>query len=260
MIDLSFNYFNILPKKGFIGSRLSYIFIFFISFFPLLKLIHKDKPNFLIAHLITSLPIFLFNFFKFKSNLILRISGMPKLHLLRKFFWKFSSKKIQMITCPTIELKKKIVNLDIFEKQKIFFLPDAVINILDFKIQMNELNILQIFKEKKVFLSAGRLTRQKNFEYLINEFTKFGQNKNKYALVILGDGEEYPKLIKLIKKNKMQNKIFLPGRVKNIYRYMKDAESFILSSKWEEMGFVIIEAAFSNLLFQVIVGPDLKNF
>ena len=37
---------------------------------------------------------------------------------------------------------------------------------------------------------------------------------------------------------------------------MKDAESFILSSKWEEMGFVIIEAAFSNLY---LISSDCPN-
>ena len=37
------------------------------------------------------------------------------------------------------------------------------------------------------------------------------------------------------------------GKVENVFRYMKDSKALILSSKWEEMGFVIIEAAFSNL-------------
>ena len=37
------------------------------------------------------------------------------------------------------------------------------------------------------------------------------------------------------------------GKVDNIFSYMKRSHAFILSSKWEEMGFVIIEAALSNL-------------
>ena len=53
------NVFKYLPKLGFFKSRLSYILIFVLSFFKLLSLINKEKPDYLITHLMTSLPIFL---------------------------------------------------------------------------------------------------------------------------------------------------------------------------------------------------------
>ena len=97
-------------------------------------------------------------------------------------------------------------------------------------------------------MSAGRLTKQKNFKYLIEEFGKFYNDDNKnYRLVILGDGEELTNLRLLVQKKQLNNAVYLLGRVDNIFRYMKDADAFILSSKWEEMGFVIIESAFANL-------------
>ena len=59
-ISLSeFKFHKYLPKTGFFNSRLSYLIIFFFSFIPLLNLIKKEKPDFLIIQLITSLPIFL---------------------------------------------------------------------------------------------------------------------------------------------------------------------------------------------------------
>ena len=67
IIDL--NKSRILDKKnwtGFYKSRLIYIFLFFMSFFPLLKLLKKNKPDFLIIHLISSLPLFLNLIFKLK--------------------------------------------------------------------------------------------------------------------------------------------------------------------------------------------------
>ena len=66
-------------------------------------------------------------------------------------------------------------------------------------------------------------------------------------LVILGDGEDMKKLKDLIQKKNLPNVIHMLGKVENVFRYMKDSKALILSSKWEEMGFVIIEAAFSNL-------------
>jgi glycosyltransferase involved in cell wall biosynthesis len=258
VIDLNFKFFNLLPKTGFFQSRISYILIFFFSLIPLTLLLKKKKPDFIISHLITSLPIFIFKVLDFKTKLILRISGMPKFNIIRKYYWKICSSKIEIITCPTIELKKKLQILKIFDEKKIFFLPDAVINTNNFRKQIKTKNLFNnIFnKNLKVFIAAGRLTRQKNFAYLIKEFEKFYRENNNYRLVIFGDGEEYFNLNALIKKKKLTESIFLLDRVDNIYRYMKDAEAFILSSKWEEMGFVIIEAAFSNLF---IISSNCPN-
>ena len=55
-----------LPKKGYLRSRFSFLFIFFFNFFKLKNLIQKQKPNFIFVHLMTSLPIFLTLFIKKK--------------------------------------------------------------------------------------------------------------------------------------------------------------------------------------------------
>ena len=46
------------------------------------------------------------------------------------------------------------------------------------------------------------------------------------------------------------------GFSENIFSYMKKADAFILSSLWEDPGFVLIEAAFCNLF---IISSDCKN-
>ena len=84
LFKLNINYFKFLLKEGYIFSRISYLLIFLLSFFNLFRLIKKNKPDYLIAHLITSLPLVLFLFFKFETKLILRISGLPKLNIFRK--------------------------------------------------------------------------------------------------------------------------------------------------------------------------------
>ena len=57
------NYHNFLPKGNFFKSRLSQMIIFILNFNLLRKLLLKEKPEFLIAHLIISLPLVLFFFF-----------------------------------------------------------------------------------------------------------------------------------------------------------------------------------------------------
>ena len=62
------NYYKFLPKGNFFKSRLSQIFIFVLNFNLLRKLLIKEKPDFLIAHLIISLPLILFFFLNLIPN------------------------------------------------------------------------------------------------------------------------------------------------------------------------------------------------
>ena len=54
----------------------------------------------------------------------------------------------------------------------------------------------------------------------------------------------------------MSNNIFLLGRINNVYPFMKRSRALILSSLWEDPGFVLIEAAFCNLF---IISSDCPN-
>ena len=53
--------------------------------------------------------------------------------MLRKILWKFVADKIKIITCPTQDLKISLDQLKIFNKEKLFYLPDAIISIKDLK-------------------------------------------------------------------------------------------------------------------------------
>ena len=245
VINLTFNYYNYLPKKGFLGSRFSYLIIYLISFIPLLILLKKEKPKTIIIHLITSLPLTLLNFFKFETDFILRISGYPKLNFVRKLFWSRVSDKIKIITCPTNELRSKLIDSKIFNKKKLVFLPDAILSSKKINLSRKK-SIKDINNNKKIILSVGRLTKQKNFNFLIDEFKKFAENNDNYHLYLIGEGEDKRRLRKKILLDKLQDKVFLLGYKDNVFSYMKKSTIFVLSSLWEEVGFVIVEAAINN--------------
>ena len=253
LINLGFDYFKFLPKTGFLKSRFSYMVIFLLSFVPLTRLLLKKKPSFLIIHLLTFLPLFINFLKKSESKIILRISGFPKLTIFRKIIWKISSKNIFKVTCPSEDLKKQLILNKIFLERNIFFLPDPIIKVSDFKRVLLKKNELPI---RKYFISVGRLTYQKNFSYLIDEFYEFTKMNFDYDLYIFGEGEDKLKLQKQIDKRKINNRVFLKGYTKKINLHMKNAESFILSSLWEDPGFVLIEAAMNNLF---IISSNCKN-
>ena len=118
-----------IDKTGYFKSRFSYLLIFLYNFYPLLKLLINKKPDYLLIHLITSLPILLKIIFPIKTRIILRISGLPKLNPIRKIFWYFGSKYLDKITCPTNETLIYLKNLRIFNENNISLLRDPIINI-----------------------------------------------------------------------------------------------------------------------------------
>ena len=259
LIEFKYKFFSYLPKNGFLKSRISYLIIFIFSIFPLLNILRKEKPEFFIMHLLTSLPIILNNMFNFETKFILRISGFPKLNIFRKFLWNISSKNIFKITCPTKDLLNQLRDQNIFDLEKTFYLQDAIINIEDYVTKINTkektfLNKVESYKDH--FLAVGRLTKQKNYEYLISEFNSYLKENEKEKLLIIGDGEEKNNLNQLIKKNNLSNNIFILSKITNVYPFMKNAKALILSSLWEEVGFVIVEAAFCNLF---VISTDCPN-
>ena len=61
--------FQTYPRVGYFFSRFSYVYVFLKCFFPLKKLLRTEKPDYLLIHLITLLPIVLLLFFKFEMSL-----------------------------------------------------------------------------------------------------------------------------------------------------------------------------------------------
>lgn len=87
----------------------------------------------------------------------------------------------------------------------------------------------------------GRLTAQKAFDVLIEAFVQVRKSRPA-RLLILGEGEERQKLEMLITQLGLEQEIELPGFVSNPYPYMAHAAVFVLSSKWEGLPTVLVEA------------------
>jgi len=255
------NFYRILPKEGFFFSRFSFLIIFIINFFPLIRYIKKEKPDFLIIHLLTILPLLLSPILSKHTKIILRISGYPKMHFLRSFFWKFFSKFIYKITTPTKLTKKLLLKKNICNKNKISLLRDPIILSTKINIKKKE-KIHSLPTTEKFYLSIGRLTSQKNFKFLIRSFSK---NINRFKikkLIIIGDGEEYKSLQKLISNNKAENHIFLLGFKKNVYKFINKSSGFISSSNYEDPGFALIEACFlkRKIITSLVDNGPLEMF
>lgn len=95
--------------------------------------------------------------------------------------------------------------------------------------------------EPPVILGMGRFVVQKDFPTLIRAFAKVRQVKQ-VRLMMLGSGREQQKLEALAQELGIEKDIAWVGFVNNPFPYMKRASVFVLSSAWEGLPTVLIEA------------------
>jgi glycosyltransferase involved in cell wall biosynthesis len=94
-----------------------------------------------------------------------------------------------------------------------------------------------------VVLAVGRLTKQKDFPTLIRAFAQVRQTRPA-RLIILGEGPDYTSLKALIGQLSLEDDVALPGFVENPYAFMSRASLYVLSSLWEGLPTVLIEALY----------------
>lgn len=95
---------------------------------------------------------------------------------------------------------------------------------------------------KPIILGIGRLVKVKDFSTLIKAFNKVNKNYPS-RLIILGEGEERNNLESLVMSlNLNEDDVLLPGFVMNPYKYLSKANLFVLSSIYEGLPTVLIEA------------------
>jgi glycosyltransferase involved in cell wall biosynthesis len=92
-----------------------------------------------------------------------------------------------------------------------------------------------------VILGVGALRKQKDFPTLIRAFAEL-RSRREARLIILGEGTERSSLESLLQGLGVAADARLPGRIPNPYNYMAKAAVFVLSSAWEGMPGVLIQA------------------
>lgn len=95
--------------------------------------------------------------------------------------------------------------------------------------------------------TAGRLSYQKNHRFLIEVFAEFHRNYRNSKLLIIGDGELRGELEEQILKSGLEEAVLLPGWKHHVENYLTAMDCFLLPSRFEGLGIVMIEAAASGL-------------
>jgi glycosyltransferase involved in cell wall biosynthesis len=131
-----------------------------------------------------------------------------------------------------------------------------VVNVVRYGFEQSEFNAgINVSEDKKIetekFLKFGTLARlspEKDLETMIRGFSEYSKRvSGKPKLEIYGEGTERQKLSKLIKDLKLDEQVFLMGRTTQVAKTLRKFDCFILSSRFEGFGMVLLEAMAADL-------------
>ncbi|MCL1946747.1 MAG: glycosyltransferase family 4 protein [Chitinivibrionia bacterium] len=96
--------------------------------------------------------------------------------------------------------------------------------------------------EKKVILAVGRLSYQKGFERLIEAVSLIKEKCGGWQVRIIGSGEDKEKLLRQIKETELENIITIMPPTDKIEEEYYNSSVYVMSSRWEGLPMVLIEA------------------
>ena len=186
-----------------------------------------------------------------------------KKNFLKNYFLKDLNKIKMLFSIETTSAYERILNENPFglkeEKllKNLFYLPNGFD---ENYLEENKIKIKNFEEKENLMITVGRLgTKEKNNELLLEALEKI-ELKNWKVLLIGTYTEEFKKLYNnFIEKNQdKKDKVILIGNINNkelLYDYYNRAKVFILTSRWESYGLVLVEALrFGNFIITTDVG------
>jgi len=162
--------------------------------------------------------------------------------LMRKKHIDEKLKYYQKILVISDDMEKEL--LEMRKDLKNIYKIDNFVDYQEIDKKLNENLKMNFDFNQKYFLTVCRLNEeQKDVKTLIEAFSLYtGEEK----LVIVGDGPDRKILEDLCMAKNLKDKIIFLGMLNNPFPFMKNAQAFILSSKVEGFGLVLVEALYSG--------------
>lgn len=123
---------------------------------------------------------------------------------------------------------------------RIFNVPDPAVSLAEIDAFRAVPREHSEYVRERIFLAVGRLEPQKNFPLLLDAFHAMAGDKDR--LIILGEGGERSALETQISKLGLGDKVELKGHVRNVSEWLSNADYFVMSSDYEGLPAVLVEA------------------
>ncbi|HOL13815.1 MAG TPA: glycosyltransferase [Bacillota bacterium] len=220
---------------------------------PLSRYLKERKPEVLISalHQANLAAILANSLASFKGRIFISVHSQMSKEIeytkglnrtLVPFLAKIFYPKAEKIICVSYGIAKELINTYHLPKDKVQVIYNPVVTADIFEKAEKPIDHPWFqLGQPPVILGAGRLTPAKDFGTLIKAFD-IVRKVRPARLLILGEGPERENLEGLIKDLNLENDVAMPGFVENPYKYMKSSAVFVLSSRWEGLPTVLIEA------------------
>ncbi|MGV8916162.1 MAG: glycosyltransferase [Kaistella sp.] len=212
------------------------------SLIPILNQIRKRKPDIVFSGF-GEVNAYLSLFIKFfpKSKFIARETNVVSKHVIRKeirFFYKFYN-NYHRIICQSEDMQNDLVKNFNIKKEKIIKINNPVnFEFINEKLATSE-NPESFKDDFKNIVAIGNLSSRKGFDNLLKVFSHL--KNEKILLHILGDGRD-KELLRQMKNDLALENVIFHGQQKNPYQFLKFADLFVLSSRYEGFPNVLLEA------------------
>lgn len=220
-------------NKPFQYNSLTKIFWYFDLIQKVEKINKKEKFDYVLG------TVYVFNVL---LSLITR-GSQTKTIACEHEIYEYPSKFAQIVRNQVYAKFDKVVLLTQAEKNKFSFLKNAV-------IIPNSLPFVSNKKSNgtaKQIIAVGRLTYQKGFDILIEIMKKVHQQAPDWKLNIYGEGDDFNALQYQVEAEELTHIVHLKGSTQNIADKYAENSIFVLTSRWESFGLVILEAMNSGL-------------
>jgi len=172
--------------------------------------------------------------------------SLNRRNYLSRFLWKIgyilSYSNASKIIVNSIGTKNDLIKAGIILRKKMDIIHiNNPVDIGRIQTLSKVENIKKNNNNLKTIVSVGRLVHKKNFDVLIKAISIVKRNKEVF-LIIVGDGPERDKLQKLVDSLGLNKYVSIVGYRSNPYPIINSADLFVLASKWEGFGMVIVEA------------------
>lgn len=217
-------------------------------------IIQREKPDLIVSILVNSNIIVLLNKYLFKIDIPICCSDQNTISkevksLRYPFFYKMLIRHLYRKSDYNIAVsegaKSDLSKYCGLPKNKIITIynavdTDKVRRESNEKLENDLEEILRDRNTKKI-VTSGRLTEQKNHELLIRAYKKIKDRSNT-KLLIVGQGEKKAELQALANRLGIGDEVLFLGWRKNPFNIIAQCDLFVLSSNWEGLPLVIIEA------------------
>ncbi len=168
------------------------------------------------------------------------LQWVSKLHLLKlKLFYP----RLTRVVCVSQTVKQSILKMAPVkpERLRVIYCPQDLNSIIK-KSKEPLPDWAEDIGRKPTLIAVGRISYEKGFDLLIRAHAKVLKRGIEHNLIIVGDGPHRGKLQDLVQRLEVTDSVFMPGYVENPYPLIKKASALVLSSRFEGLPSVIIEA------------------